>query len=327
MDEYLEVCHPHLFAAQLHRPILANLKHLRIESDDFEPNHLNAFAQLVHLEVYYSIFPNTKIEWSLPNLKILKFRSYDLYFDQISIDCPKLQVLSCDCGEDALIDLKWPETITTLCADFYGSRLAKFKNTETYKCKAKLEFVNDALIHQLPKLRVLEIVRDPQGLYYKLEESADRVRWFLKRLLSDRKKVLRSDLRLFLAGIEIRDEALVDHLDLQVIKHGESFFKRLSNEHLYFGNYPAEHQPNLQEKLEFVKDADYNTLMSLVNEIPRGYFERFYNVRYSITAGNVQDPNHFASYLSRLEHVESLELHYTSLQQEWYDRLPTICNL
>ena len=75
VDEYLEVCHPHLFAAQLHRPILANLKHLRIESDDFEPNHLNAFAQLVHLEVYYySIFPNTKIEWSLPNLKILKFR-------------------------------------------------------------------------------------------------------------------------------------------------------------------------------------------------------------------------------------------------------------
>ena len=329
VDEYLEVCPLRMFATLLCRPILSSLKHLRINVyhglAQLEPNDLNLFRQLIHLEVDYPIVrPNTEINWILPNLEILKVRLYE--HDRISIDCPKLKVFSSDCRPGVSIDVKWPETISTLCAALYGSQLTKFKNIETYKCTAELQFVNDALIEQLPRLKMLEVCGDPQDLYFTLQ-TVDGVREFLKRLLSDRRKVLRSDLKLFFAGIEIVDEALVDRLDLQALDVGVGNSTRLSNEHLYFGDYPADQRPNLLDELEFVQKANYTRLMSLMNELPPDYFMRFYHVRCISTSGDIQRPEHFATFIKRLEFVEHLELLYPSLQQEWYDRLPSICSL
>lgn len=123
VDKYLEVCHPHLFLTQLHRPILTSLRHLRLvvlNEDDFNPNDLNAFGQLLQLELHLAVAAQfTKIEWNLPNLKILKInvrRSDSSNQLLVSIDCPKLKVLACNHREKVLFDLKSPETTTTLYA-------------------------------------------------------------------------------------------------------------------------------------------------------------------------------------------------------------------
>ena len=327
VDEYFEVCHPNLFISQHRNPILTNLKCLRIRVfdplEDFDLNDLNAFAQLVQLEVDYTFtYPINRIEWNLPNIEVLVFRSWgraEAKCVRLSIDCKKLKALFYDESENDLIEVKTPETITILEGNFYGSKLAKFKGLEIYKCRTHLNHVNDVLIRQLPNLKVLEICKDLQELYL---GEAEEVKEFLKELLDLRRKELRSDLRLFFAGVEIRDELFVDRLDLQF-----SARHQLSKEHFYFGDYPEDDKPNLQGELVFVEEAHYNRLMGLVHEIPRDYFKRFYGIRKLYATGPVQDPDHFAFYIKQLPYLKSLILHYPELKQAWYDRLPNICCL
>ena len=343
VNEYLELCRPRLFVVQLHRLILANLRHLRIkvfnELDDFDLNDLNVFVQLVHLEVDYVIRrPDTRIDWNLPQLKILKFLFWgtneEKRMTQISIDCPKLKALSCDIEENDFFDVKSPETITTFHGCLYGTHLAKFKNIEVYQCRAELRFVDDALMKRLPAAKELRIEGDLGGFYYQLNlevEGLDDLRRFLKRLLSNRRKVVRPDLRLFFGGIEITDEALVDRLDLRMVEHFDNFPK-LSDEHFYFGDYPADGKPNLQEELTYVEHVHYSILMSLMDDLPRDYFlndyfERFWNLKIIYTKGEIQDPDHFAFFIAQLEHLQYLGLIEPGLFQDWYDRLPTICSL
>ena len=359
IDEHLEV-HPYLFLSQLHLPILRNLKCLRIyvydKLGDFNLNELNAFDQLVHLDVFSIVVRSSKIEWNLPNLQTLKValrteeRENQLL---VSIDCPRLKVLSHDypnMGDNVLVDVKAPETIITLCAAFHGAELTPFKNIEIYKYLGELASVNlNSFIEQMPKLKVLEMNNEIERYEYELRNEERRGRneeeddeeeeedeeeesppqelfeRFLKRLLADRRKALRSDLKLFFAGVEIRDEALVDHLDFQMIERDEAPYPELSNEHLYFGNYPADCLPNLQERLEFIDRVHYNVLMSLVDELPKDYFKRFSNIDGVITSGKIQDPEHFASFLKSLNCLCFLRMLNPCLEQEWYDRLPAIC--
>ena len=340
VDYYLEVCSVHLFVTQLKRPILANLKHLRIDAfdrydyshlRDFNPNDLNVFSQLVQLEVQYQIpKPSIKIDCNFPHLKMLRFQFWlatDDHF-QMSIDCPNLKVLYGKYREGDLIEIKSPETITTLyCSSFNGLKMAKFKNIEILKCSAGFNSLNETLIEQLPKLKRLDLNAEVQGFLYELE-SVDEIRRFLKRLLSDRKKVGRyPGFKLIFSGIEISDETLVDHLNLQVVQFGEGHPARLSNENLYLGEYPAVCKLNLKEELEFVEHADYSSLMNFVNEIPGNYFKRFWRIKHLTTYAPIQDTEHFAFYIKQLEYLNDLSLHYPALPQEWYDRLPTICKL
>lgn len=335
VDEYLEVCPPQLFITQLRQPILAKLRYLRIdlyeELDGFKLNDLNAFDQLVHLEVNYPINDLlTEISWNLPNLELLRYGFGRLDYEcaiQMSIDCKKLRVLACgNSFENDSVDVKSPKTIRMLWADFRGAKLAKFENTETYRYSGELRFVDDALIRCLPKLKVLEIYGELETLFQQLE-TTDAMRKYLKRLLNHKRKAMQPDLKLFFAGVEIRDEALVDRLDLRVVLPAEGYYARLSSEHLYFGDYPADCKPTLMDEMKFISDANYGILMSLVDELPANYFKQFWNIRCIIVNGPVKDPAHFLSYISQLEYVDFLDLFYPGLSQDWYDQLPTICNL
>ena len=283
VDEYREVCHPNLFVSQHRNQILTNLKYLRIQLfdswDDFNLNDLNGFVQLVQLEVRCKVSGELiKIDWSLPNLEVLNFQFHKtagVGSLRISIDCKKLKSLFYYEDENDLIELKTPETITTLEGDFNGWKLAKFKNVEIYKCHTRSEIINGWSIPKLPKLKVLEMCEELEA-FKNVLDWPDTVKRFLKQLLADLRKELRPDLRLFFAGIEISDDLFVDRLDMRTIQASQGFIEKTSNEHFYFGDYPEDGKPKLQNELAFVENADYNRLMSLVHEIPPDYFRRFW---------------------------------------------------
>lgn len=337
VDEYLEVCHPNLFASQLHRPILSHLKHLRLcvggsfpnYLDNLELNELTVFSDLVQLEIdHWMAWPDKEIELSFPKLEILKFKRGDSQTKRkLVIDCPRLQVLAWDCEKHDAIEIKAPETIRTLDTKYYVLRLSQFENVRSFKYRGELRFVNVALIEQLPSLKALYLYGALNSLYYDLDDI-EAMKRFLRTLLSYRRKARRLDLRLFFIGVEITDMPFVDKLDFRMVQYGVRSSSRLSNEHLYFGSYPADCKPNLQDELEFVRDANYNTLMDLVDSsVPGDYFQRFSNIQNVISRGTIRDPAHFGTFLRGLEFLQKLTLLYPSLEQTWYDRLPTICNL
>lgn len=329
VNEYLEICHPNLFVSQFDRYILSNLKYLRIHL--FEENYevplqdLNRFALLEHLEIDTVIANQTpaNFEWSLPNLRVLKV----LFFYQppsenkvqVNVDSPKLHTV---CWSDEL-SLKSPETVRTLDASLYDAKLSQFCNVEIYRFGGEHEFANDALIQKLPKLKILDLCGDINNLRHSFE-SIDGIRRFLKQLLAHRRQLVRPELRLFFAGIEIQNETLVDSLDLRMTDPEAPFSPQISNEHLYLAVNPA----NLQDEIEFVKDVNYSRLVSIAGyEIQPDYFRRFFNIRDVLTFGQIQDPAHLTSFLKEFKYVDNLCLVNPSLPQAWYDALPTYCPL
>lgn len=330
-----QVGHPILFVSQLHRPILSLLKRLRLEVadnlTDFNLNELNVFRHLVQLEVDHLIaWPDAQIEWNFPNLEILKFARFGSQSDRKTIvDCPELKVLFWRCEKDDAIEIKVPETIRIL-ETRYVSRLSQFKNVQTYRFNGELKFVDVALIEQLPNLQALHLYGALNSLYYDLEDI-EAMKQSLRQLLIYRRKARLLNLKLFFIGVEIKDEALVDKLNLRMVQYRVRSQLRLSNELLYFGRYPADCKLNLEDALPFVLDADYNFLMGLLNEqhiqFPDDYFRRFPGIRNVISRGTIREPAHFAYFLSKLTLLGELELLYPSLDQAWFNRLPSICSL
>ena len=151
VNRYLGPCHPNLFVAQFDRPILSNLRYLRIdeidENSEIRLGDLNRFTLLEHLKIDVFISDRTpdRIEWSLPNLRTLKVIFCQTPTSekeiQASIDAPKLDTVYWT----RKLKLKSPETIRTLDASLYGSELSSFRNVEVYRCAAKFQFINDAL--------------------------------------------------------------------------------------------------------------------------------------------------------------------------------------
>lgn len=332
VDEYLEKCNPNLFVSQWHRSILSHLKYLRLDVGDIskarlELNELNVFSGLLHLEVdHWKAWGDEQVELTLAKLEILKFVRYDSAGKgKLMIDCPRLQVLSWDCEKHETIEIKSPEAIRTLDIKHNVLKLYQFENLRSLKYRGEMRFVNVAMIEQLPNLKELYLYGALNSLYYDMEDL-EAMTHFLRQLLSYRRKARRLDLRMFFLGVEIIDERLVDNLDFRMVQYGVRSPSKLSFEHLYFGSYPADCKPNLQDhELDFVQVANYNTLMDLVGSLPGDYFQRFWNVRELISRGTIRDPQHFTSFLKRLEFVRELTLLYPSLEQTWFDRLPTIC--
>lgn len=328
-----EFCHENLFTLLLHRPILSNLRYCSLELTDqlqgFTPNDLNAFDRLIHLEIEYSAQKpiDGGVHWTLPNLETLKlsfFRDFMNFRFQVTIDCPKLKTLAGSFPKDNLLEIKSPQTITTLDLDFEQLDLTEFENVEVYRVSTqKLKEVDDVLLKQLPNLKTLDLYGFIDEFNFVDDEDVE-IKPLLKRLIDYKRKAMRPDSSLFVAGILLNDERSVDDLDLQEIEYRSvrgSVHLSLSNEHLYMKNYPI----NLQDQLGIIRTVDYSCLMSLVREVPCDYFRRFFNLRGVIANGEIQNPNHFKSFLLNIEFLDSLNLINPSLQQTWYDQLPDWC--
>lgn len=295
----------------------------------FKPNDINAFSQLIHFEIeYWAEKPMDSVHWTLPNLETLKlsfFRGQKSFRIQVTVDCPKLKNLAGSFPKYNTLNIKSPQTVTTLALNFEGLDLTKFKNVEVYRISTEyLKNVDDALLKKLPNLQTLDLYGYINGFDFGLDGDNVEIKPLLKRLLDYKRKAMRSDSSLFVAGIHLKNERSVDDLDLQMIEFKRvrgSCFSDISSEHLYMKNYPT----NLQDQLGFLQTVDYNCLMSLVSEVPSDYFRRFFNICCVIANGEIRDPIHFKSFLMGVEFLDILNLINPSLQQSWYDDLPDWC--
>lgn len=226
-----EFCHENLFILLLHRPILSNLKYCSVELSDtlqgFKPNDINAFSQLIHFEIeYWAEKPMDSVHWTLPNLETLKlsfFRGQKSFRIQVTVDCPKLKNLAGSFPKYNTLNIKSPQTVTTLALNFKGLDLTKFKNVEVYRISTEyLKNVDDALLKKLPNLQTLDLYGYINGFDFGLDGDNVEIKPLLKRLLDYKRKAMRSDSSLFVAGIHLKNERSVDDLDLQMIE-----FKRV----------------------------------------------------------------------------------------------------
>lgn len=98
---------------------------------DFEL--LNAFKQLIHLEVTWGFEKTERCrkELNLPNLKVLNF--FFIVCRPLVLRTPKLAALLCE--EIDKVEFEYPESIKKLESQYLGaSAMAKFKNLELFIC-------------------------------------------------------------------------------------------------------------------------------------------------------------------------------------------------
>lgn len=312
-----ELCEPNLFLAQLKRPMLRGLKSLKVNCliDEFEPNDLNALTNLLRLEINHELTSDLNLK-----LPVLEFLSLDIYtcdFD-ISIDCPNLKSFHCEGEEFFNVKIKHPESIVEAKINNEvdsDSQLAQFKNLERLITNDHQAF--EDILKQLQRLRLIRFDCEVEHL---LTDSTTNLTDQMKELLRDflriKKSLRRDDLQVYFAGLQV-SEATIEKIDLN-----ENLDElHISNEHFYMKNYQ-----HLQERISFVTRVNYTRLMSLVDEVPKDYFDRFHEI-YNVTVeGTIKDENHLLGFLRSLDDFDHLQLkNVNNLSQAFVERLPEFC--
>ena len=306
VDNETEVTHPALFFNEFNDGILANLRYLKVYIADIEHRlnlaSYNVFVQLIHLEIDYAL-RNQNQALNLPNLKTLYLAGRtccDLY-----IDCPKLQQLRFY-GSNNLLHLSNPDSIIKLDIEFYGNSLTIFKNVQYIDCEQSEDMVVSTL-SALGNLKEINFVN--QTL---LEKKTYRQfkRKVLDNLIVEMDVLGRTDLKIFIYGIELHADFDAHESDLEV-------------HDLMIAKY--EH---LADTLPYISKVDYTHLIESLDFgiIPRDYFTRFVNIQ-SVSATKVLNQQQFIWFLAKLKNLKSLDLVNPSLSQRFYDQLPATCSL
>lgn len=313
--EQKELCSLSLFRCLSEKPLLSNLKYLTVVSsmDQFDLNKLNQFKQLVHLE--FNVPLTKKVNLNLSKLKVLAFRGLAVE-SLLSIDCPELDVLAYEGKhEDAnLLVVKHPETIRKLEANMIGPKLAQFKNVECFMT-TEYRAISKATLLSLPKLKELHYNRGV-GWTYKAQGSLDRMKRTLCEFMHHIKVFKASGFKFTFGGFQLTATMLDQiHFDVLEIKNGVEH-RRVSDEYFYLKNY----QLIKPGALDFINYLNYTALMCN-GEIPDCFSKKFNRV-LAVSAGVVQDENHFLRFLSSLWCLRSLSLYRTNFSQRFYDQLP-----
>ena len=125
-----EICHPDLFIRQCKKPILLHLKYFKVNFltlKRFDPNRLNAFRQLVQLEI--DCYLTGRLKLALPNLVVLSL-DFDNEECRIKLNLPKLRVLQYyEPKNRDLLRIEHPETVKVLESRMARAKLARFKTS------------------------------------------------------------------------------------------------------------------------------------------------------------------------------------------------------
>lgn len=303
---------PALFSAQFDKRILERLKYLKIAFDDklckFELTKLSRFQQLIELEIDCS--PTGSHTLSLPSLRRFALVQYN-YFASLSIEAPRLTSL-CYHGPAHLLDLKHSESVTSLCAHFYGSALEPFQNVEYLEGSSAGILITDTL-SILPKLKRLAFANRFESIYESFEfgiENYDQIKSLLGRLLRQRRALGKHQLKIFFVGLELVDGKAIDEYGFE-----------MNEEQFYLKNYPL-----LAENCNFIFKVNYTNLMA-AGRLPTNYFAKFANLQSVETSGRIADPDHFFWFLKQINRqLAVLSLKNSGLDQAgFFDQLPAIC--
>ena len=318
-----EVCHFELFIVQHPRPILSNLKYLRLnfwvdESDRqkaliFDPNALNAFKQLIQLEI--ESYEAGGLHLKLPNLEILSLNWND-NTNPVSVDCPKLTILHfSESAEQDQLRVENIDRIRVLDSPFLGAKLVRFKNLEVLHCSAYDQAFPDRFA--LLELKQLRRIYCGYGFgRYDIGEDFDHLQRRLREFMRLKRVLGRTDLQVFFAGLLLIDDKL-DDIDFGLESRDNVPF--ISPEQLYMKHYNR-----LQDELSFVWKVEYNRLFSLVDVLPKDYFRRFPELR-SVDARCPLNEQHLLVFLRQICFLECFSIENSDLSQSFFDCMPEFC--
>lgn len=314
----MEVCHANLFFTNLEKPILSQLKFLRL-NPGMGPHVLkpiNSFKELLRLDINYQLCGY--LEVNLPKLEILKI--WNNLSGLVRLDCPKLKKLLYEESGAGNLWIIYPETVLELSTAMYGEmKLSGFKNLKILKCNNEPNALNEQTLTMMPRLKRLQY----DGSLCLLSDWYNgfaEVRLILERFIANKNALKRTDLQFYLGGVQLTDN--LDEIDFGV-RQKDGTIEIVSDERFYIRNYDR-----LQEgPLEFVNEANYTSLMSATDQIPADYFDRFVNVESVTADGRVGNQEHFLWYLkNQRSKLCQLKLENTGLEQNFYDSLPTFCS-
>lgn len=318
-----DICDPELLMALCKKPILSNIKYLKIndppqvsfEFMGFDFNDLNAFQQLVQLDLRTN---DQHLTLNLPNLQIFSLmKSNDEY--SLKLNCPKLRVLRYYEPRAAnKLVIENSDTIRSLDTSMFGAKLTRFKNVEILRCASPDPAFLDESIFKLKKLKTLHlnVPLARAANEYVPPSLFDMVKG-LEEFMKAKQRANRSDLEVYFAGVRMAKNDLSDIEANLGVRIGND---RILPEELYLKHYDR-----LQDDLDFVWRVDYNRLLALKNPLPTDYFDRFWDLKEVKIIGPV-DEQHVLGFFQKARSLRTFDLHGPLFSQSFFDRLPDVCS-
>ena len=327
-----ELCRLAAFVRLAEKPLLSSLRHLALAGVlEFDLNKVNAFGQLVHLEIKMPI--SSEVPLSLPRLKVLAF--YNRNNCALSIDCPQLSFLAYEEPKYRnLLEVKHPETIRKLETNMVGSKLAPFKSVECLVAHS-FDAISQATLLSLPALKELRYNESIEMTFNTLNafdveyNKHNHVRRTLRKFLDDLQVLRGSDFRFRFSGFPLTKKML-EQIDFGVrlfqthdeedssedssYDENDMYEELVSNEYVYLKN-----QQLIDGPLEFLTRINYTSLIE--EEISSGFCEKLTNVQL-VKAKRASDASHLLWFLKQLRSLRTLELKQSRLDQQFFDGLP-----
>lgn len=312
-NRHMEICHETLFFKNLEKPILSQLKFLRLNpgmgQSQRKLQRINSFPELRRLDINYRL--DSYLEIKLPKLETLKI--WNNRSGLVRADCPKLLYLLYEEEGAGHLEMVHPTSVVDLSTGMYGYKISYFTNVETLRTNGWHYAINEKTLTMMPKLKRI--------YYQKWYRGFERLRPVLEQFIATKNALKRNDLQFYLCGVLLCDN--LDEIDFGAPQENDAD-DGISDEYFFLRNYGR-----LQEEsLELVTAVNYTSLMSVAGErLPTDYFDKFPNIEV-ITADGPVNQEQFLWFLQNLKSpICKLELENTGLDQTFYDALPAFCSL
>lgn len=317
-----ELCDPNLFVAEFQKSAFSELKYLKlnyrlIESHnklkDFDLNQLNAFTELLQLDIDY--YQTGDLNLHLPNLQIFALRWSKSC--KLVLDTPKLNALryneptECD-----LLSVVHPESVRTLDSAMVGAKLTRFPNLESLRyMHYDPRSIDGATLLNLQQLKA---VHYDFRITHFAPGSFEQMKRELQQFMRERRNLGRTDLKVYFVGLQLIADDLSDiDFGLETGRKGSI----LPIERLYMRHYDR-----IQDEMRFVWSVNYNRLFGATEVLPDDYFSRFFNLS-RVSAACPLNEQHLLEFLRKVYRLEWFKLYDSDLSQAFFDCLPEFRSL
>ena len=294
---------PILFVSPTFR-LEQNVRRLRTEFTGtyYAARFINGLQQLEQLEI---LFYNGHgvYGFKLPKLRILKAETYenpDRSKMRLAFEASNLEAIYCLLPE--MLRIENPTTVKYYEAGACNEKIEIFRNLEFLKLS---DYIDRNMLTSFGSLKELRITWN--CLAYDWNHPTDAyVMNTVAHLMKQRLVQRRTDFRLYLQGVEIRDKNLfIDNT-------------YLNDQDFQMRNYALLDQAPSPG----VVPLDYSSLLKLKNEIPADFFSKFPNIAVVKVTKNTANGDQLIQFLKNIgDRLQKLYLRNTGLSQAHYNQL------
>ena len=276
--------------------------HIHLSYADLDFDVLNAFTQLVHLEIELWAKNSGPKKLNLPNLQVLYISGV---WNSYVLNTPSLVILVC--GEIEGIQVEHPETIRRLDCDCRAEEnpLAQFKNLAVLKCRWARDNLEGLFLSHWKDLKEMDL-----SMPFKWSDKAafGKFRSSLASLVRQKRVLKREELKMYLQDVTLIDAKQMVDYETSDIQLG-----------FWFKNYRKFRRDSYPQAIQ----VDFNELMELVFGLSSDFFVKFPAIR-SLTATGPVNRDDLEWFLSNASALTRLHLTNTSLDQAFMTNLPNI---